>query len=111
MTARSPIVVTEGSTSLYRAVDSAEYSQIAKTGTFQMGENSLEGKFFAENLVDAQKWGDVLNGPGNSYFVEARMQNSIADQMMRWSKLDGIGPARYGTLDQLQNVDIRMLGQ
>lgn len=91
---------------LYRSVDSSELQQILKTNQFAQGPNSLEGKFFAESFADAQKWGDTMNGIGNHSVVEVKIPKSIASEMMRWERLDGIGPARYGTLDQLKNINI-----
>jgi hypothetical protein len=73
-----------------------------------MGPNSLEGKFFAENYEDAQQWGDIMNGAGNHQVIKVNIPKEIADQMMKWDKLDGIGPARYATLDQLQNVEVNI---
>jgi hypothetical protein len=70
-------------------------------GAFKAGENSLGGKFFAETAQDASKWGDLLQGPGNYEVIEVEIPKSAADSLMRWQKLDGIGPARYGELNQI----------
>lgn len=78
------------------------------TKQFAQGPNSLEGKFFAESHGDAQKWGDVLNGQNNHVIIEVRVPISTAEKMMRWPRPDGIGPARYGTLEQLKDVDIQL---
>ncbi len=94
-------------TTLYRAVSEAEFAQIQKTGKFQAGPNSLGGKWFAESQADAAKWGDILNGKGNSRIVETTLLKSSADQFMRLDRLDGIGPARYGELEQLNGAVIR----
>ena len=103
------ILGTSASKTLFRAVGEEECKQILKTGTFKIGPNSLEGKFFAENIKDAQKWGDLLNGFGKSKIIEVKIPQKIADQMIRWERLDGIGSARYGSLDQLNNLKIRVL--
>ena len=41
---------------LFRAVSSAELSDLIKTGKFQAVANSLEGKFFAVTVEDAEQW-------------------------------------------------------
>ncbi|MDC7789639.1 DUF637 domain-containing protein [Rhodoplanes sp. TEM] len=91
-------------TALYRAVSSAEYEQIMNTGTFQAGPNSLGGKFFAETPGAAAKWGEVLNGAGNFKVIEVELPSGAASSFMRFERLDGIGPARYGTLDILNSA-------
>lgn len=94
-------------TTLYRAVSEAEFAQLQQTGKFQAGPNSLGGKWFVESAEDAAKWGDILNGKGASRIVETTLPKSTADQLMRLERLDGIGPARYGELDQLTGATIR----
>lgn len=78
-----------------------------RTGTFAVSSNSLEGKFFAEHPQDAAKWGEILEGTGGYRLVEVELPKESADTLMRWHRLDGIGPARYGTLQQLDNAMIR----
>ncbi len=79
---------------------------VLETKTFSMGINSLEGKFFAESYTDAEQWGDAMNGIGNHQIIQINLPEPEGAKMMRWEKLDGIGPARYATLDQLNNVKI-----
>jgi hypothetical protein len=75
---------------------------------FRPGSGSYEtGKFFAETPQDAVQWGNLMNGSGNFQVLEAEFPNSAADQFMRWERLDGIGPARFGTYDQLGQPIIR----
>lgn len=79
------------------------------TGTFNLGKNST-GKYFADNPGDAARWGDWLNS-GQGGVVSTRVPQSFADQMMRWEKLDGIGPASFaspGQLDTLNRVMSRI---
>lgn len=59
--------VAAKNTKLYRSVGEAELKQIKQTGKFEAGPNSLGGKFFAESVDDAKKWGDAF---GNSRIVE-----------------------------------------
>ncbi|WP_037085924.1 hypothetical protein [Rhizobium sp. CF080] len=94
-------------TNLYRSVSQAELRQIQATGRFEMGPNSLSGKWFAEKPQDAAKWGDLMNGSGMSTTVRIEVPASIADQFHRVERLDGIGPARYGEIDQLTGFPIK----
>lgn len=92
----------KGTTTLYRAVSEAEYSDILKTGIFRSGPNSYEtGKFFAEYAADAEAWGNAMEGAGNFRIIQADFPTSNANQFMRFERLDGIGPARFATFEQL----------
>ena len=51
----------------------------------------------------------MLEGVGNYYVVEVELPTSVAQGLLRWDKLDGIGPARYGELYQLQDAVVRLL--
>ncbi len=99
------------STTLYRAVGEAEASQLRTTGKFEVGPGSLGGKWFAESRDHARQWGDAMNGKGNSTIFEARVPRRQADDFMRAERLDGIGPARFGEIDQLLGTEIRELGR
>ncbi len=84
--------------SLFRAVSPAEHKQLMATQTFQAGANSLGGKFFAESGKHATEWGTIMEGSGKFHVIEAHFPKNVADSFMRWERLDGIGPARYGEL-------------
>jgi len=72
--------------------------------------NSLGGKWFAETIDHARQWGDVMNGKGISTILEVQLPRSQAEQFMRLERLDGIGPARYGEIEQLKGATIRIVG-
>lgn len=99
----------EDSTTLYRAVDPNELADVRATGQFRAGGPSMSGKFFAENPEDAAQWGQTLNG-GQGAVVGTRVPSSFADQLMRWEKLDGIGPARYVDESQLSEFNRLLSG-
>jgi hypothetical protein len=82
-------------------VSQEEAEQVLRTGAFEASENSLGGKFFAESAEDAAQWGDRLQGPGNYQILRVELPKDAADSLMRWDRLDGIGPARYGELNQI----------
>lgn len=94
---------------LYRAVSEVEFQQLMRTGKFAVVPRSLEGKFFAESAEDATQWGDMLEGASHYRIVEVDLPTSVAQSLLRWEKLDGIGPARYGELPQLQDAIVRPL--
>jgi hypothetical protein len=92
---------------LYRAVSEGEFQQLMRTGKFEAIPSSLEGKFFAESAEDAAQWGEMLEGASHYRIVEIALPASVAKSLLRWEKLDGIGPARYGQLPQLQDAVVR----
>ena len=93
---------------LYRAVSEIECQQLMQTGKFASVPSSLEGKFFAESAEDAAQWGEILEGTGNYRIVEVEFPTRVANSLLRWEKLDGIGPARYGELHELQDAIVRL---
>ena len=94
---------------LYRAVSEGALQQLMRTDTFEVVPSSLEGKFFAESAADAAQWGMMLEGISHYRIVEIELPTSVAQSLLRWEKLDGIGPARYGELHQLQDAVVRLL--
>jgi hypothetical protein len=96
------------SVQLFRHAGPEELADLKSTGQFNLGSNST-GKYFAENTGDAAKWGEWLNG-GQGGVVSTRVPQSFADQMMQWEKLDGIGPARFASPEQLDTLNRVMSG-
>jgi len=96
----------EETTTLFRAVNNAEFEQIMTTGTFEAGPNSLGGKWFWESAEHAEQFGQWAEGRGAFKVVDAKIPTVQADKFMRLESLDGIGPARYGELKQLTNAVI-----
>jgi hypothetical protein len=91
---------------LYRAVSEGEFQQLVRTEKFEAVPSSLEGKFFAESAEDAAQWGEML-GASLYRIVEVALPASVAKSLLRWENLDGIAPARYGELPQLQDAVVR----
>jgi hypothetical protein len=98
--------VPPGHTRVYRAVSEAEYQQILRTGKFEQGPNSLEGKWFADSLEGAQAHGKGLYPDGKFRIIEADVPDD-APSLYRVPNLDGHGPARYLDMNDLQNVTPR----
>ena len=95
---------------LYRSVSRAEAKQIMKTGKLEAGSGAMEGKWMAETLEDARKWGAKMDPAKDTTIVEIKLPKSVADSLYRDPRLDGIGPARYGEIDQLGGATLRILG-
>lgn len=97
-----------GVETLYRAVTSGEYDDILKIGKFRSASGSLEVKWFALNIDDAKEWGRRMNKPGNSVILEVQVPRAQASKFgVRNGKYDGIGPAKYAQIDQLDGVRIK----
>ncbi len=65
----------------------------------------------AETAGDAAKWGNILEGSGNFEIIRVELPKSAADSLMRFQKLDSIGPARYGELNQINVPGLRLVEQ
>ena len=96
-----------GVTTLYRAMSNAEFQQLMTTGQFHAGPNSLGGKWMAETLPHALRWGRVLEG-ATFRVVEIQVRSSAAGSFLRTPRLDGIGPARYAELHQINSAIVKI---
>ncbi len=89
---------------LYRAVSEAESQQVVRTKKFHPAPNSYEeGRFFAESVTDAKRWANAF---GRYRIITAEFTDDVAEAMMRWEMMDGIGPARFARWVQLAAVII-----
>jgi hypothetical protein len=94
---------------LFRAVSHAEYADVTNHGILRAGPNSFaSGKFFAESGGDALQWGAALDGPGNFRILEVGFPKVVADQFMRFNRLDNIGPARFARFDEFNRPTVRL---
>jgi hypothetical protein len=94
---------------LFRAVSHAEFADVTNHGIFRAGPNSYAtGKFFAEAGGDALQWGAALEGLGNFRILGVEFPKVVADQFMRFNRLDNIGPARFARFDELNQPTIRL---
>jgi hypothetical protein len=105
-------VVMAGGVLLYRAMSDAEYQGLMATGQFTQGPNSMGGKWFAESAANARQWGEwFYGGSGNYHVVSVELNTDLANSLMRVSKLDGIGPARYAEDLQALNGGVISIGE
>jgi hypothetical protein len=78
-------------------------------GALRAGRNTFEfGKWLAESAKDAANWGTKMDWPGNFRVIQVDFPSSVADKFLRNPFLDGIGPARFGTFEQLGNPVISL---
>jgi hypothetical protein len=93
--------------SLFRAVSHAEYVDVMRHGILRTGPNSYaNGKFFAESGSDALQWGAAFDGPGNFRILQVDFAKVVADQFMRFNRVDNIGPARFARFDEFNRPTI-----
>jgi hypothetical protein len=87
---------------LFRAVSADELTDLRDEGRFRDGPNSLGGKWFAESVEDARRWGELL---GDDPFHLVRIVvPALRANVHRNARLDGIGPARFFAVAELQGV-------
>lgn len=93
-----------GLKSLYRSMSIEEYNSIKRTGKWTTKPGALDGKWLAESYATAKIWGNTMGHGGCEFMiVQVNMQDKISDQLHKDNMLDGIGAARYATLEQLNN--------
>jgi hypothetical protein len=90
----------------YRAVSLEELADFRAVGRLRAGVNSCEGKHLACTLVDARRWGEALHGAGAFAVLRIVVQDAIAATWANWARLDGIGPARFATIEQLAGATV-----
>ncbi len=83
-----------------------ELADLRRAARLQAVPWSCEGKHMAFSADDARRWGTVLHGAGRFAVVRVTVSESIARALMRWDRLDGIGPACFATIEQLEGAEI-----
>ena len=61
----------------------------------------MEGKWFAQQLPHAMEWGQRFYGNGGFRIVQVQVSAQTASRFFQMEKLDGIGPAMYAQLPQI----------
>ncbi|MEO0788321.1 MAG: hypothetical protein AAFY36_06665 [Bacteroidota bacterium] len=90
---------------LFRAISNAEHEDLLSNG-FRPGTNSLEGKWFAESFENALSWGNLLYDGRNFLICSIELSDSVYSGLFRLTNLDGIGPAVYAEITDLQYATI-----
>src|SRR4051812_42315279 len=88
----------------YRAGSFAGLADFRQVGRLRAGAGSCEGKHFACTLADAQRWGEALFGAGSFAVLRVEVSAASVATWANWSRLDGIGPAFFATMSELEGV-------
>lgn len=97
--------VLEERVTLYRAVSMAEYRDLQEHRRFQTTPSSLEGKWFATTASDAAAWGRLFerfSGPFTIIAID--VPRGLLQRFGYRESLDGIGPAYYAGIEQLEQL-------
>jgi hypothetical protein len=74
---------------------------------------TVEGKYFATTPEHAEQWGvafqkfSAMASPFS--VVEVRIPSEFVDMFVYFDRLDGIGPAYYATIEELECLDGEMV--
>ena len=88
----------------YRAVSFAELADFRTVGRLRAAAGSCEGKHMADALADARRWGEVLYGARAFALLRVIADERQAAGWASWARLDGIGPAHFATMEELDGV-------
>jgi hypothetical protein len=94
---------------LYRAVSEAEFQQITRSGQFEVVPQSSPGKYSATTVQDAGAFGQRMMGAGNYRIIQVDVGSTAVGQFYYWERIDSIGPAYLGTMDQLNGAYTNIL--
>jgi hypothetical protein len=100
---------------LFRAVSSAEFDDIARTGVFRAAPGAFEGKQFGLTLSETLRFADVF--PEAAAIMRARVPRSVFQQMDFSLTIDpfifksGVVTAQPGAQMRLLNQNLKLLDQ
>jgi hypothetical protein len=103
--------MNRNSINIYRAISCEEKLSIEKSLAFIPHADHMAGKWFAEKIDDAAKWGRLFyNWDKKPFFIVLiQLPKHIAELMIKHPRLNGIGPSRYAEGDVLKNVNESIL--
>src|SRR6266513_1423121 len=90
----------------YRAVSLKELADIRRCGHLRTTAGSCEGKHLASSLTHARQWGRMPNTSQPFAVVRVSIDDAVAASLLSWNHLDGIGPAYFATIDQIEDFRI-----
>ena len=90
---------------LFRAISIEEHQDLVEFG-FRAGPNSLAGKWFADFYNHAYLWGKAFGYQERFSIVEIDFPDQRVNQLFQIELLDGIGPAKYLTIDDLKHATL-----
>jgi hypothetical protein len=91
----------------YRAVSLAELANWRQSGRLQAGEGSCEGKHLARHVADARRWGLAYYEAERFAILRIEVPLETAAEFVTWDWLDGIGPAAFATIEQLDDAVVQ----
>ena len=94
---------TNATTNLYRAMSPAEANDVLTNNKFLPYDYAMEEKWFATNVDDAGRWGDIFYPDGNYNILQVNVNTNSLDSMYHVVRLDGIGEAYCSSLDVLSS--------
>lgn len=94
---------SSGNIKLYRSVSEAEYSRLLNGQPFEAIPSSMDTKWFATSIENANTWGKKMDFGGQYRIIEITVpESAIHDMYYGGPNLDGIGPA-YNAAPELIN--------
>jgi hypothetical protein len=90
----------------HRAVSFQELADFRRFGRLRAVPWSCEGKHMAHSADDARQWGTILHGAGRFAVLKVTVSDVVAKSLVHWDRLDGIGPACFATIEQLEGAEI-----
>jgi hypothetical protein len=72
----------------------------------RIGGGSCEGKHFAFTIDAARKWGMALYENARFAVIRVTALEQTLTKLMVWERLDGIGPACFAGMDELDGLEI-----
>ena len=88
----------------YRAVSLDELADVRRSGVLRPGVMSCEGKHFACEREHAAQGGRSLYGDQKYAVLGVEIPDAVAAGLVRWDRLDGIGPACFATIEDLEST-------
>jgi hypothetical protein len=90
----------------YRAASFPELDDIRRTRQLRTLTGCCEGKHMAMTAADAARWGKALHGSENFAIIRINVNDAAGIEFFRWDHLDGIGPACFATIEELQGAKV-----
>ena len=91
----------------FRVASPAEFEDLSAYGRFRAGPNSAEGKYLWNQIEHAQAFRDLLLANGwerECIILKVEVADHLADRFAQFAKIDGIGPASFAELADLESA-------
>lgn len=91
----------------FRVASHAEFEDLKAYGRFRAGPTSAEGKYLWSQIEHARAFRDLLLANGwerECIILKVEVVDELADRFARFAMMDGIGPASFAELDDLESA-------